>query len=186
MTRTLLILSSIVLFSACSATSGLSVYSLDNEELESVIQEGIPDLSQELKVMQIPVDFKVDNINVQIGPEQRQVVALYVESTASISAFVVNYPIKLNLSMEGKPIFDSDEDAIYLTDVNLINASVDGAGFKGNIKALNRQVVDLLNDYLKENPVFTLDKNNTAQALLAKVPLDLSIQQGSISLTPKF
>lgn len=184
--KPILCILSFIVLSACSSTSGISVYSLNNNELESVIQRAIPDLSQELKVMQIPVDFKVDNIKVEIGPDQRQVVALYVESTASISAFIINYPIKLNVSLEGSPKFDSDKDAIYLTEVKLINASVDAAGYKGNIKALNREVVDLLNDYLKDNPVYTLDKNDPTQSLLAKIPLNLSIQEGSLKLTPSF
>ncbi len=173
-----------ILLASCSATNGISFYSLDNAELESVVKQNLPKLTKELKILRLPVNFSVENVDVKIGPDNRQVIALNLEAKANVSAFVINYPVYMQLNVEGSPYFNSNEDAIYLKDVNLKSASVDAGAYKGSLSALNKEALKIVNDYLDENPIYTLDKSDPTQSLLSKIPLDLKIQENSIKLTP--
>lgn len=183
-----LITSGIVLLSlilgGCSAT-GFSIYSLTNTELETALNNKLPSLSKEVRVLGIPVEFKVNELDIIIGPQQREVVVLAFGSNAKISTFGINYPIKLNMKVEGNPYYDSQDKAIYLKDVALLETSIDAAGFSGSLGTINQQIMDSINIFLANNPIYRLNENNPTEALLSALPIDMRIEEGTITLVPK-
>lgn len=92
---------------ACSSTQGLYVYSFTNSQLESVLTQQLPKLKEELNLRGLPVEFAVNNLSVNIGPDNRDVVVLGVDSSAIINAFLLEYPVRLSLQIEGSPFYDS-------------------------------------------------------------------------------
>lgn len=128
--------------------------------------------------------FSVSNIGVEIGPDQRNVIKLDIAAEALVNALVMEYPIGMQLAVEGSPRFDSKEDAIYLEQVNLIDASIDTGGYKVGVNALNQETMAIINQFLKANPVYKLDTSNAKMALLSNIPLDLRITQGRLLLSP--
>lgn len=182
--HSILLLVSTLVISACSST-GLSMYSVTNDELESTINEKLPSLTTEIRLLGIPVLLEVNDLDISIGPQQREIVVLAFESIAKISTFGINYPIKLNLKVEGNPFYDSKEKAIFIKDVNLLASSVDAGGFKGNLGVLDKEAMDLINSFLAVNPVYRLNQNNPTEALLSALPLDMRIVEGAITLVPK-
>ena len=183
--RVLLVLLSI-LINGCAATNGLSIYSLSNADLEAVITEELPNLQQNITMLGVPIEFGMDELDVNIGPDQREVISLGMSGEARISAFVISYPIKLNFKVEGSPYYDSDKKAVFVQDVRLIDASIDAGAYKGNLRPLNAQVMQILNDFLAKNPVYKLDTSNPTQRLLSTIPLNLEIQEGRLSLVPAY
>lgn len=180
----LIILILVMLLTACSASQNLSVYSLSDDELKGVLSQQLSKFDRQLSVFGVPMTFTVDNIDVQIGPDQRNVIQLDIAAQTLVSALVIEYPIDMQLAVEGSPRFDSAEDAVYLDQVKLINASIDAGGYKGNITPLSGQTMAVVNQFLKENPVYTLDKSDPKLALLSNIPLNLVISEGQLRLTP--
>ncbi len=174
-----------LLLTACGATQNLSIFSLDDNDLKSMLMRQLPQFDRQVDLLNVPVAFSVDNIDVEIGPEQRNVISLSIDAQALVSAFVIDYPIDMALIVEGRPRYDSAQDAIFLEEVNLINASADAGGYKGNIKTLNSQTMTIINQFLKDNPVYRLDKSDPRMALLSNIPLDLVISQGKLQLSPQ-
>ena len=173
-----------LLLTACSSTQGISVYSFTNSEVESVLNQQLPKLKKEVSLMGLPVDFEVNSLQVNIGPDKREVVVLGFDSNAKINALLFEYPVRLALQIEGSPFYDSSKKAIFLRDIRLLDSSIDAGGFKGNLSLLNGEAMSVINNFLAANPVYKLDTSNPRVALLSKIPLNMKIREGKIELIP--
>lgn len=182
--RVLFIIATLFL-TACNSTQGLSVFSFSNAELESVLSEQLPKLSEKVSLMGLPVQFNVNDFSVNIGPENRDVVALGVDSSAEINAFTFKYPVRLKLQIEGSPFYDSEKKAIFLRNIKLLDSNVDAGGFTGNLGLLNGEAMNVINAFLEENPVYKLDMNDPRMSLISKLPLDMKVVEGAIKLVPR-
>jgi hypothetical protein len=175
----------VVSISGCASNNGMSLYSFTEAELKSALQRELPKLSKQFKVLGMSVKYGVNDLNVDIGPEQRDVIALSFDSTAELNALIARYPIQMAIKVEGQPYYDSEKKAVFVRDVKLINSSIDAAGYKGSITAIDGQVLDIINGFLAVNPVYKLDTKNSNIALLTKLPIDMRVNEGAISLVPK-
>ncbi len=178
-------LAATLFLTACNSTQGMSIYSFTNSELESVLSQQLPELSKKMSLMGLPVQFDVNELSVDIGPDNRDVVALGVDSGAEINAFAFKYPVRLNLKIEGSPFYDSEKKAVYLRNIKLLNSSVDAAGFKGDLGMLNNEAMNIINAFLAVNPVYKLDMSDPKMALLSKLPLNMKVVEGAIKLIPR-
>lgn len=181
----ILLIITVVFLTACSSTKGLSLYSFTNADIESSLSQQIPKLSRKLSLMGLPVQFDVEHLNVNIGPDNRDVVSLEVESSAVIKAFIVKYPVRLKLNIEGSPFYDSLQKAVFVRDIKLLDSSIDAAGFTGNLGLLDKEAMKIINSYLAVNPVYKLDMSDPKIALLSKLPLDMQVAKGAIRLVPR-
>ncbi len=179
-----ILLISCLFLSACNTTNGVSVYSFTNSEIESVLNQQLPKLSEQVKLMGLPVQFDVNDLSVNVGPDNRDVVVLGADSSAIINAFAIKYPVRLKLQIEGAPFYDSEKKAVFLRNVKLLDSSIDAGGFKGNLGVLDDEAMKVINGFLAVNPVYTLNMNDPKVALLSKLPLDMKVEQGAIKLVP--
>jgi len=183
--RILLIVTALFL-TACISTQGLSVYSLTNSQLESVLTQQLPKLREEINLRGLPVEFSVNNLSVNIGPDNRDVVVLDVDSSAIVNAFLLEYPIRLSLQIEGSPFYDSEKKAIFLRNIKLHVSSINAGSFTGNLGLLDGKVMQVFTAFLAVNPVYKLDENNPTIALLSSVPMNIKVVKGAIKLVPIF
>jgi len=175
--------------SACDSTSSLasalSVYTINNAKAESLLKRQIPNLSQELKIMGLPVEFDVSKLGVDIGPDDRDVVQLDMQANAELKLLMISYPASVMLKVEGAPFYDSEQKAVFVRNVKLLDSSIDAGGYKGNLGLLNTQAMNILNAFLATTPVYRLDTSDPKIALLSKAPLDIKVSKGKITLVPK-
>nr|WP_024593063.1 DUF1439 domain-containing protein [Pseudoalteromonas sp. TB13] len=181
--RILVIIAALFL-TACNTTQGISVYSFTNSEVESVLGKQLPKLSEKVSLMGLPVQFDVNDLSVNIGPENRDVILLGADTSAEINAFALKYPVRLQLQIEGSPFYDSEKNAVFLRNIKLLDSSVDAGGFSGNLGALDSQAMEVINAFLAVNPVYTLNMDDPKMVLLSKLPLDIQIVEGAIKLVP--
>lgn len=182
--RILLVIATLII-AGCSATQGLSFYTLNNEDVAAVIKPRIPELTKNTRILGLSVALSVNDLNVNIGPENRDVVALAIDATANINAFAFEYPVRVTLGVEGSPFYDSEKKAVFIRDVNLLDSSIDAGGFKGNLGMLDKEFMALINAFLADTPVYELDLNKPKVALLAKLPLNIEVVEGAIKLVPR-
>lgn len=169
----------------CATLSQLSVYTVSNAELEQVLDSQISTLQKKTSLAGIPLFLDVEDMTATIGPDDRDVVQLGAIATARVSAFGLNYPAKVSLSLEGTPYYDSEEKAIFVRSLSLLDSTIDAGGFKGNLAPVSGEFMQLINGYLSTNPVYRLDSTNKAVSLLSAVPLQLSVENGQLALRPK-
>ncbi|KPH56792.1 hypothetical protein AMS58_20015 [Pseudoalteromonas porphyrae] len=179
-----IVLIACLFLSACNTTQGVSFYSFTSSEIESALNQQLPKLSEKVRLMGLPVQFDVNDLSVNVGPNNRDVVILGADSSAVINAFALKYPVRLKLQIEGAPFYDSEKKAVFLRDIKLLDSTIDAGGFKGNLAVLNDEAMNVINSFLAVNPVYKLNMNDPKVALLSKLPLDMKVVEGAIKLVP--
>lgn len=175
----------LLFLTACNSTQNISIFSFTNADVESLLKKELPKLSEKISLMGLPVQFDVNDLSVNIGPEKSDYVLLGADSSAEINAFGLNYPVRLKLQIQGTPFYDSEKKAVFLRNVKLLDSSIDAGGFKGNLRLLDNEAMDVMNAFLVVNPVYTLNMNDPKMALLSNLPLDIKVVQGAIKLVPR-
>ncbi|BFT31381.1 lipoprotein [Alteromonas sp. D210916BOD_24] len=182
--KILSIVFALLLISACSTLSQMSVFTLSEAELEHALDAQVVKLQKKASVAGIPVLLNVDDLTVTIGPEGQDIVHLATKARATVSAFGFRYPLKLRIALAGTPYYDNQEKAIYVRSLSLIDSTIDAGGFRGNVAPLSGEFMQLINGYLAANPVYRLDSTNKAVSLLSHMPLKLSVEEGQLALRP--
>lgn len=180
----LLLIISVLFLSACNATQGISIFSFTDADAKAALTKQLPKLSERMRVMGVNVQFDVNDINVNIGPDSRDVIALGFDASAEVDALLVKYPLRLALQIEGSPFYDSETKAIFLRNVKLLDSSIDAGGFKGNLSLLNNETMNLINAFLAVNPVYRLNTSDPTIGMLSRLPLNIQVVQGAVRLVP--
>ncbi len=183
--RILLSIAFVAILAGCATLSQLAVYTVSNAELEQVLDSQVSKLQKQTSLAGIPLYLDVEDMTATIGPDGRDVVQLGTIATARISAFGLNYPAKVSLALEGTPYYDSEEKAIFVRSLSLLDSTIDAGGFKGNLAPVSGEFMQLINGYLASNPVYRLDATNKAVNLLSTVPMQLTVEEGKLRLSAK-
>ena len=182
--RKIMLLIIITLVAACSQLQQMSAYNVTEADLEQLLRQQIPKLTRQANVAGIPLKMQVESMQVDIGPDNSDVVRLNTNASAALSLFGLSYPASLQLQVEGAPYYDSSQQAVFLRSVKVLNSSIEASGYRGNLAPVSNELLQLINGYLANNPIYTLDTTNPTLKLLSAVPLNMAVQNGRISFTP--
>ncbi|MEG3767116.1 hypothetical protein [Alteromonas sp. 14N.309.X.WAT.G.H12] len=58
-----------LLLTGCASTQDLSVFLFTNSDVQSLLNQQLPNLSQEVKVLGLPVQLNINDLGVDIGPD---------------------------------------------------------------------------------------------------------------------
>ncbi|WP_166838288.1 DUF1439 domain-containing protein [Rheinheimera pleomorphica] len=174
----------VLLLTACSQLQQLSAYHVTEADVEQLLRQQVPKLTRQANVAGIPLKMQVESMQVDIGPDNSELVRLNTTASAALSLFGLSYPANLQLQIEGVPYYDAAQQAIYLRSVKLLDSSIEAAGYRGNLAPVSNELLQLVNGYLANNPVYKLDSSNPTLKLLSAVPLNMAVQNGRISFTP--
>lgn len=174
----------LLLLAGCSQLQQMSSYNVSEAELEQLLRQQLPKLTRQANVAGIPLKMQVQSMQVEIGPDNSDVVRLNTAASAALSLFGLSYPASMQLQVEGVPYYDAAQQAVYLRSVKLLNSSIEASGYRGNLAPVSNELLQLVNGYLANNPVYKLDTTNPTVKLLTAVPLNMAVQNGRISFTP--
>lgn len=168
-----------LLLSACAT---ISQYNVSESEIEkslyTLLEQEMPRLTQGL------VETQIDKLNLQIGPDNRDVVRLNLQGETAINAIIARLPAKLDLAIEGRPVYDRQKNAIFLRDLTLLQSKVDAFGYKGDMTAASDGMMQVLRSVLENQPVYKLE--GTKYSWVNKVPVAMSIAPGRLLFSPRF
>lgn len=174
----------VVFLTACSQLQQLSAYHVTEADVEQLLRQQLPELTRQANVAGIPLKLQVETMQVEIGPDNSDIVRLNTAASAALSLFGLSYPATMQLQVEGVPYYDAAQQAIFLRSVKLLDSNIEAAGYRGNLAPVSNELLQLVNGYLANNPVYKLDSTNPTVKLLSAVPLNMAVQNGRISFTP--
>ncbi|AEY00971.1 hypothetical protein GU3_06075 [Oceanimonas sp. GK1] len=179
MFRTLTLALSALLLSACAS---FSQYSVSESELEKALytqlEEQAPRFTQGL------VETRIDNLDLTIGPDSREVVRLDIRGETAINALIARFPAALDLQLEGRPVYDRQKNAIFIRDLALLKSQVNAFGYQGDVAAASAGMMQLVRAVLENQPVYRLD--DSRYRWVKNVPVALDIVPGRLVLSPRF
>lgn len=183
--RVIIIGVGLVLLAGCAQLNQLASYTVTEQQLQQLMVRQLDQLQQQTRLAGMPVALSVEDMQVLIGPDNSDSVRLGTKASAVFSAFGLHYPASLALQIEASPYYDSNEQAVYLRNLRLLDSSIDAAGYRGNLAPLSTEVMQLVNVWLQDQPVYRLDATDPTQRLLMQVPLNMAVQQGRIRFSPR-
>lgn len=176
----------LVLLGACAQINHLLSYSIDEPELTELVREQLGQLQHKVTLAGIPVTLTVKDLAVQIGPDGSDAVRLGTSASAVFNAMGVRYPANIKLALEAAPVYDGEQQALYLHNLKILDSTIDAAGYRGNLAPLAGTLTKALNGVLAKEPVYRLNGDDATQSMLMGMPLSLSVEQGRIRFSPAF
>ncbi|MEO2281866.1 DUF1439 domain-containing protein [Pseudoalteromonas pernae] len=179
-----LIIVLVAVVSGCASTAPLSIFSLSSGELEQNLLKQSDKYHASGSVLGVPMDLQVNDIGVVIGGEQSpKGIELALDNTVMMQALAIKVPVRVRLNIAAIPVFNANDDSIYLQDFKVLNADIDAMGYRGKLAPLSQEVQQLLTQTLSQYPIYTLNQQDPRQALLSRFKLALDVRPGVITLT---
>jgi len=162
--------------------ASFSPYSVDESTVEKHISERITDFSRDLSDRGLPVTLELTSADVAIGPEDRDVAVVDFGGRAVLQA--PRIPIDLNFSVEGTPVYEAEEKAIYIRNLKVLSTNVEAAGSAFDLSPITGTLSDIASQFLNERPVYRLDEADTGARLFGMMNLRIDVQPGRLVLVP--
>ena len=162
--------------------ASFSPYSVDESALEKHISDRIADYSRDLSDQGMPITLELTSADVMIGPEDRDVAVVDFAGRAVLQA--PRIPIDLEFSVEGTPVYESEERAIYIRNLKVLSTQVEAVGSAFDLSPITGTLSDVASRLLDEHPVYRLDEEDAGARLFGMMNLRIEIQPGRLALVP--
>ncbi|MGO1461152.1 MAG: DUF1439 domain-containing protein [Marinobacter sp.] len=166
-----------VLSSGCAS---LSPYSISEGQLESHLQDAVRDYDRNQLKRGSPLSLSLSDADVTLGPDGRDVAVINLKGRVALNALMAKLPVDIALKVEGAPVYDSKEKAIFVRRVKLLESSVDAGFFKGDLGPVTDKVMGVVAQMLETVPVYRLDETSTAQKMFGMLPTDIRVAPGRL------
>ncbi|WP_404368950.1 DUF1439 domain-containing protein [Marinobacter sp.] len=165
---------------ALGGCASLSPYSISEGQLESHLQNVIRDFDQQQLKSGSPLSMSLTDADVTLGPDGRDVAVLDLSGQVSLNVLMTRLPVDIFLKVEGAPVYDSSEKAIYLRRLQLLDSRVESSMFRGDLKPATDTVMRAVAQMLETTPIYRLDESDIRQRLMGAVPMDIRVAPGRL------
>lgn len=170
----------LITLAAVGGCAGFPSYSVSEATIEGQLQEAVADFDRRQLQSGSPLALSLSNANITLGPDGRNVAVIDLAGQVSLNALMMKLPVDIVLKMEGAPVYDSQERAIYIRRLQLLESSIDSTFFKGDLKPVTDSVMRVVAQMLETVPVYQLDETSAIQRAFGMVPLDIRVAPGRI------
>lgn len=169
---------------ALSGCASLSPYSISESTLENHLQGAIADFDRQQLKAGSPLSFSLSDADVTLGPDGRDVAVLDLAGQVSLNILMTRVPVDIMLKVEGAPVYDAEEKAVYLRRLQLLDSRIESSMFKGDLKPVTDNVMRVVAQMLETTPVYRLDQEDLGQRLFGMVPMDIRVAPGRLEFVP--
>lgn len=166
--------------SLISGCASLSPYSISEATLERHFQDAVTTFDREQLKSGSPLSLSLSDANITLGPDGRDVAVIDLKGQVALNALMAKLPVDLALKVEGAPVYDAEERAVYLRRLQLLESSIDSPLFKGDLKPVTDSVMRVVAQMLETMPVYRLDDTDVAQRMFGMVPMDVRVAPGRL------
>lgn len=167
----------LVLLNGCAS---LSPYSVSESTIERHLQDAVSQFDRDQLKSGSPLALSLSNADITLGPDGRDVAVIDLKGQVSLNALMMKLPVDIALKVEGAPVYDSKEKAVYIRRLQLLESSIDSSFFKGDLKPVTDNVMRVVAQMLETMPVYRLDETSTAQRMFGLVPMDVRVAPGRL------
>ncbi|WP_194757407.1 DUF1439 domain-containing protein [Aliidiomarina indica] len=164
----------------CAQLSQIASYRVEQGQLEQILWDRINAMDTRVTILGMSAPLEVEKLSLEIGPEDTNLVRVHTAFTLQISGLGMSYPIAVEMSVEGAPIYRHDQHAVFVRNLDILNASIDAGGYRGSLGFLNREVKQILDEIMAEQPVYRLDADNPRHRMLMRFPISMEVESGGL------
>jgi len=171
----------LTLLSGCAT---FTPYSIDEATIESEIQQRVARFGEQQRANGSPLTLKLERAHVTLGPDDRQVAVVDLAGTASVEAFMATIPVGVEFTVEGTPVYDGGEKAVFIRNLKLLSSRVDTQMGSLDLTPYGGMLTDIASQLLDEHPVYRLNEEDMGQRLFGMMNLGIEVRPGRIALVP--
>src|SRR5690554_4030852 len=160
--------------------ASLSPYAISEGELERHLKDAVSNYDRNQLKSGSPLSLSLDDADITLGPDGRDVAVIDLKGQVALNALMAKLPVDIALKVEGAPVYDSKEKAVYIRRLQLLESSIDSPFFKGDLAPVTDSVMRVVAQMLETMPVYRLDETNTAQRMFGLVPMDIRVAPGRL------
>lgn len=172
-----LLLLALALASGCAS---MSPYAISEGELERHLQDVVSEFDRNQLTSGSPLSLSLEDADITLGPDGRDVAVINVRGQVALNALLTKLPVDIALKVEGAPVYDSAEKAIYIRRLQLLESSIDSPLFKGDLKPVTDTLMRVVAQMLETMPVYRLDEANFAERMFGMMPVDVRVAPGRL------
>lgn len=172
--------------SACQHSNQLALYSLSEVELNQQLRQSLASFTQQVRVAGMPLQFQVKHLQAQIAPNGQPLIELQLHTEGQAQLALLKMPLQLALTLRAEPYFDQQRQAVYLRQFEVVSSELAAGRWQGKLKPLNRELAQLLQQWLAEQPVYRLDPQKLSHKALLNMPLAIRLTPGKLQLSPAY
>jgi hypothetical protein len=169
---------------ALGGCATLSPYSVNESTLESHLQTAIRNFDQDQLKAGSPLGVSLTTADITLGPDGRDVAVVDLSGQVSLNMLAARLPVDIFLKVEGSPVYDSKEKAVYLRRLQLLDSRIESSLFKGDLKPVTDNVMRLVSQMLETVPVYRLDQSDMRQRAFGMIPMDIRVAPGRLEFVP--
>ncbi|MDO3722917.1 DUF1439 domain-containing protein [Marinobacter sp. chi1] len=163
-----------------SGCAGITPYAISEREIEQRLKEVVQDFDREQLRSGSPLSLSLDDADITLGPDGRDVAVIDLKGQVSLNALLAKLPVDIALKVEGAPVYDSTEKAVYLRRLQLLESEIDSPFFRGDLKPVTDNVMRVVAQMLETMPVYRLDETDLSQRLFGALPVDVRVAPGRL------
>ncbi|MFC4656578.1 DUF1439 domain-containing protein [Rheinheimera marina] len=179
-------IATLALLAGCSQMNRIDLYSLSQLELQQQLDQQLQAQAQRGRLLGLPLSLTTKELQLQIAPGQQQQVELKLQMAAELDAVLLPLRTDLMLHLAATPYFDDQKNAVYLSNLQILDSSLGSGNQQFKLQPLSEQAKQLLAMALQGQPVYQLDCDSFSQRMLCDVPLTLQLQPGKLLLKPNY
>lgn len=169
-----------VAMAVLSGCASLSPYSVSEGTIEGYLKDAVVEFDRQQLQAGSPIGLSLRDADITLGPDGRDVAVIDLTGQVSLNALMMKLPLDIMLKVEGAPVYDSKEKAIYLRRLQLLDSRIESSLFNGDLKPVTDSVMRVVSQMLETMPVYRLDQTNATQRMFGMVPLDIRVAPGRI------
>ncbi|QKJ86747.1 hypothetical protein PMPD1_1797 [Paramixta manurensis] len=123
----------------------------------------------------------LSNLSSQIGREEPNKVTLSGDADVNITSLFGPQQATMKLKMKAQPWFDKDKGAIYLKDLEIVDADVQPEKMQSIMKSVTPYLNQSLKSYFDRKPAYVLSSDRSkAESLAKKFAKGLEVKPGEL------
>lgn len=170
----------LVLAVLASGCASISPYAISEGEIERHLKRAVADYDRQHLQSGSPLSLSLNDADITLGPDGRDVAVIDLRGQVALNALMAKLPVDLALKVEGAPVYDSQEKAVYIRRLQLLESSIDSPFFKGDLAPVTDNVMRVVAQMLETMPVYRLNEEDFAQRMLGIVPMDIRVAPGRL------
>lgn len=179
--KTIFSTSALLLALVVSGCNQIAQYSISEQEINQALAKhhryekniGVAGLAE--------AHINLHNLHSQIGREEPDRVTLTGKADVSISSLFGPQQAEMNLTMKAQPVFNQQEGAIYLKDMELTDIQVQPVKMQGVLKTLTPYLNQSLKSYFNQKPAWVLSSDRSkAESLAKRFAKGLEVKPGEL------
>ncbi|MEI7375586.1 lipoprotein [Dickeya chrysanthemi] len=167
-----------LLISGCNQ---LAQYSLSEQEINQYLQQH-NDYQKQLGVPGVvDAHITLTELTSQIGRAEPGKVTLSGNAKVDINSLLGKQQADMKLTLKAQPVFNKDEGAIYLKEMELVDYSVQPEKLQTVMQTLTPYLNQSLKSYFDQKPAYVLNpEHSNKEALAKKLAKGIEVKPGQL------